>query len=64
LRIGRFGDLGPVLSQAQDQFVERFARFGRDLDSREALVCPLLADLDFGDPKIRAMGQNLIQHLR
>ena len=64
LRIGRFGDLGAVLSQAQDQFVERFARFGRDLDSREALVRPLFANLYFGDLEIRAVSQNLIQHLR
>jgi hypothetical protein len=64
LGIHRFGGLGPVLSQAQNQFVERFAAFGRDLDSCEAWIRPLFANLDFSDLKIRAVGQNLIQHLR
>ena len=54
----------PVLSQEQDQFVERFARFGGDLDSGETLVRPFFANLNFGNLEIRAVGQNLIQHFR
>ena len=63
LRILAFGNLRPVLSQAQDQLVERFACFGRDFDSREALIRPFFADLDLANLKIRAAGQDLIQHL-
>ena len=53
-----------MLSQPQDQLIERFARFGRDLDSRKALVSPLFPNLDLTNLEIRAVGQNLIQHLR
>ena len=63
LRIRVLGDFGAVLSQAQNQFVERFARFGRHFDSGKALVRPLFADLDLANLKIRAASQNLIQHL-
>jgi hypothetical protein len=38
--------------------------FGRDFDSREALVGPLFSDLDLANLEIRAVRQNLIQHLR
>jgi hypothetical protein len=56
MRIRAFGNLGPVLAQAQHQLVEGFACFGRDLDSRKALVRPLFADLDLTDLEIRAVG--------
>ena len=59
-----FGHFGAVLSQAQNQFVQRLACFGRHLDSREALVGSSFTDLNLTDLKIRAVGQNLIQHLR
>ena len=64
LRIRVLGDFGAVLSQAQNQFVERFARFGRHFDSGKALIRALFADLDLADSEISAAGQNLIQHLR
>jgi len=53
-----------VLPQSQNEFVERFMCFGRDFDSREALVGPLFSDLDLANLEIRAVRQNLIQHLR
>ena len=63
LRVSAFDNFGAVLSQSQNQFVERFTGFGRDFNSRETLVRPLFADLDLPDLEIRAVGQNLIQHL-
>ena len=63
LQVGAFDNFGAVLSQSQNQFVERFTGFGRDFNSRETLVRPLFADLDLPDLEIRAVGQNLIQHL-
>ena len=38
-----------VLAEAQDQFIERFVRLGRDFDSGKALVRPFLPDLYFRD---------------
>ena len=64
LRIGAFGDFGAMLSQSQNQFIERLARLCRDLDARKALVGTLLADLDLADFEIRAVSQNLIEHFR
>ena len=56
-----FGDFGTVLSQTQNQFIERFARFSRHFNSGKALVGSLFADVDLSDLEIGAMGQNLIQ---
>jgi hypothetical protein len=64
LRISAFDNFGAVLPQSQNEFVERFPGFGRDFDSREALVGPLFSDLDLANLEIRAVRQNLIQHLR
>jgi hypothetical protein len=64
LCLSAFDNFGAVLSQSQNQFVERFSGFGRDFDPREALIGSLFSDLDLANLEIRAVGQNLIQHLR
>ena len=68
-RIGPVGipemrHFGPVLAKTQDQPVKRLAGFRGYFNSGKALVRPLLANFDLGNFEIRAVGQNLIQHLR
>src|SRR5260370_10309330 len=64
LRVNAFDNFGTMLSQSQNQFVKRFTGFGRDFDSGETLIGPLFSDLDLANLKIRAVRQDLIQHLR
>ena len=56
-----FGDFCAVLSQTQNQFIKRFARFGRHFNSGKALVGSLFANVDLSNLEVRAVGQNLIQ---
>jgi hypothetical protein len=64
LRICTLHYLGALLTETQDQLVQRLACFGRHFDSRETLVGSLSADIDLSNLEVRAVGQNLIQHLR
>ena len=64
LRVGAFDNFGAVLPQPQNEFVERLSCFGRDFHSREALVRAFFPDLDLANLEIRAVRQNLIEHLR
>src|SRR5439155_8893393 len=61
--VGLFGYFGAVLPQTQNQFVERIGCFGGHFDARKALVRSLFANIDFSNLEVRAVGQNLIQHL-
>ena len=63
LCLSAFDNFGAVLSQSQNQFVERFTGFSRDFDAREALIGPLFSDLDLANLEIRAVRQDLIQYL-
>src|SRR5437773_1195511 len=64
LGVAFFGDFSAMLPQAQDQIIERFTRFRRYFNPREALVGTLLSNFNLRDLEIRAPGQNLIEHLR
>ena len=63
LHVSAFHRLGAVLPQAEDQFIELFARLRGDFNSRETLIRPLLPDLYLSDLEAGAARQNLIQHL-
>ena len=63
LRICALHNLSALLAKTQNQLIERVAGFGRHLDSGKALVRSFFADIDLNNFKIRAVGQNLIQHL-
>ena len=63
LRVCALYDLGALLAKTQDQGVQRLACLGRHFDSGKALVRSLFADIDFSNPKVATVGQNLIQHL-
>jgi hypothetical protein len=64
LCVSAFDNLGTVLPQSQNEFVERFSCLGRDFHSREALVRAFFPNLDLANLEIRAVRQDLIEHLR
>src|SRR4029453_8830822 len=64
LRVRAFDNFGAVLPPSQNELVERFSCLGRDFHSREALVHAFFPDLDLANLEIRAVRQNLIEHLR
>jgi len=64
MRVSAFDNFGAVLPQPQNEFVERFSCLGGDLHSREALIGAFFSDLDLANLEIRAVRQNLIEHLR
>src|SRR4029077_11697044 len=64
LRICALHYFGALLTETQDQLVQRLACFGRHFDSGETLVRSLSADIDLSNLEVPAARQNLIQHLR
>src|SRR5882762_1540390 len=54
---------GALLAKRQDQLVQGFACFGGHFDSGKALIRAFPTDLDFSNLEVRAMRQNLIEHL-
>ena len=64
MHIGFLDDFRAVLAKPQHNFVEDFVGRRRDLDAGVALIDAVLADLDFADLEVAALGQDLVEHLR
>ena len=63
LHVHPLRDFGAMLSQTQDQFIQRLSGGGRNFDAGKALVRAFFADTNLGDLEMRAVSQDLIQHL-